>query len=369
MNKIIRFLKGEPVLSIAALLAVFSSFIIPPDAGYIKYCSFDVLAILFCLMLVVAGLGYCRVFDVLTDTLQGKIKNEKTMIFCMTMVCFFSSCFITNDVALITFVPFTAALLRAQKEKSIIFAVTMLTVAANLGSLITPIGNPQNMFLYTHYSLTIGEFFRITLPLGAICLVMICAMFVIRKNAPLLSASQTTNPKILRKPLILYAILFVICIGAVLKVVPWYVMLVICCAAVGIHKPALFKEADYILLVTFVCFFVFVGNAGRIDAVYAFVSNMLSGRELVVSALVSQVISNVPAATMLASFTDDYRSLILGTNIGGLGTLIASMASLISYRQICKSDKVKPGKYIGYFTVVNVVMLAVLLLVYGGLMG
>ena len=357
-------LKKEPVLSVAAILAICSAFIVPPDKIYIDYFSFAVLSILFCLMLVVAGFGYCGVFDALTHSITQKIKSEKTMIFCMTLVCFFSSCLITNDVALITFVPFTMALLRKQKSNVIIFAVTMLTVAANLGSVITPIGNPQNLFLYTHYNLSIGEFMKITLPLGIICLGLICVIFAFVKNNPLEAVQNSQKPKLLAKPLILYVLLFVICIGAVLKIIPWYIVLIICTAAVCIHKPSLLKEADYMLLITFVCFFVFVGNVARIDAVYKFVSSLIDQRELVVSAFLSQLISNVPAATMLASFTDKYAELILGVNIGGLGTLIASMASLISYRQICKAEKISNGKYIGFFSIVNVCFLIILIAIY-----
>lgn len=362
MSKFLSILKKEPVLSVAAILAVISSFIVTPDAKYLEYCSFDVLAVLFCLMLVVAGFSYCRVFDSLTCILQKRIHGEKTMIFCLTLVCFFSSCLITNDVALITFVPFTIALLSKRSPKTIIFAITMLTVAANLGSLITPIGNPQNLFLYTHYNLSIGEFLKITLPLGAICLVMICAVFIPGKNHELSTSVESEKTKIKTKPLILYCVLFVVCIGAVLKLIPWYAVLIICVVSVCTHKISLLKEADYILLLTFVCFFVFVGNISRIGAVYTFVSRLLVGRELIVSALLSQVISNVPAATMLASFTENYAELIRGVNIGGLGTLIASMASLISYRYICKTENVNGGKYILYFSAVNFVMLGVLLI-------
>ena len=357
-------IKKEPVLSVAAILAVCSAFMVPPDKMYIDYCSFDVLSVLFCLMLVMAGFGYCGVFDALTHSLTQKIKSEKAMIFCMTLVCFFSSCLITNDVALITFVPFTMALLRKQKSNVIIFAVTMLTVAANLGSVITPVGNPQNLFLYTHYNLSIGEFMKITLPLGIICLGLICVIFAFVKNNPLEAVQNSQKPKLLAKPLILYVLLFLICIGAVLKIIPWYIVLIICTAAVCIHKPSLLREADYMLLITFVCFFVFVGNVARIDAVYKFVSSLIDQRELVVSAFLSQLISNVPAATMLASFTDKYGELILGVNIGGLGTLIASMASLISYRQICKAEKISNGKYIGFFSIVNVCFLIILLVIY-----
>lgn len=364
MNRIIKFIKSEPVLSVAAILAAGSAFIVVPDAKYLGYCNFEVLGILFCLMLVVAGFKYCNVFELLSQKLGRAIKSEKYMIFCLTMVCFFSSALITNDVALITFVPFTIALLANQGAKSIIFAVTMETVAANLGSVITPIGNPQNLFLYSFYSMSISGFFAAVLPLGVICLLIICAIVLLRKNAPLKASVTCEHAPLMAKPLVMYVILFAACIMSVLKIVPWYVLVVICVICVCVHKPALFKEADYILLITFVCFFIFVGNIARIDYVRIAISKLIDGRELALSALLSQLISNVPVSAMLATFTQNSRGLLIGCNIGGLGTLIASMASLISYRQICKTDTVSTGAYLAYFTCVNVVLLIALLCIY-----
>ncbi len=364
MNKILCFFKNEPVLSVAAVLALLSCFFVHPDLHYISYCNFEVLGILFALMLVVAGLKASGLFEVATEKLTLKVKSEKTIIAVLTLLCFFSSALITNDVALITFVPFSLELLKNQNKKSIIFAVTLETIAANLGSLSTPVGNPQNLFLYSYYSMTIGEFFEITLPLTAVCFALICALLCVRKGERLIKEESTGISALNKASLIVYIMLFAICILSVLGTIPWYISLAIICVIVFIKDKSLFAKADYILLITFVCFFVFVGNMARIELVNTTVSKLLYGREIAFSAILSQVISNVPAAAMLASFTNDARGLILGTNIGGLGTLIASMASLISYRYISKCEKVKSREYILFFSYLNFALLVVLLTIF-----
>lgn len=357
--KILSFLKREPVLTISALLAVLSMLLVPPDGEYIGYFNLSVLAVLFCLMLVVAALSGAGVFDVLMSWLGGRIRTEKALVIVLCLICFFTSALITNDVALITFVPFSLALLKGRSEKTIIFAVTMETVAANLGSLITPIGNPQNLYLYTYFNMQPGEFFRITLPLGGICLVLLMAVLLCFRGEKAELKAPESREKLSRVQAIAGGVLFVLCLLTVLRLVPWPVMLLVVMIAVLIMDKALLREADYILLLTFVCFFVFVGNAARLSWVYEAVSGLLKGREILISAALSQVVSNVPAATMLSAFTSEARGLVIGTNIGGLGTLIASMASLISYRRIAASG-VSQGRYIKVFTAVNFALLAVL---------
>ncbi len=362
--KIKEYLKKEAVLSIALVLAVISSFFVLPDYEYIGYINFSVLSILFCLMLVVAGFQSTGLFDAFTQKLCTHFKTEKSLISFMTFVCFFASALVTNDIALITFVPFTIAILSSANAKTLIFAVTSETIAANLGSLITPVGNPQNLFLYTNYDMSPLEFFKTTLPLGAICIVLVGILLIFCKNSNTLPSAVSNKTKLSKISLLIYTVLFFVCILSVFDILDYRIMLAIVSASIYFLNRKLFKKADYNLLITFVCFFVFVGNIARIEAVYDFVSKALTGRELVFSALLSQFISNVPAATMLASFTEDAKALILGTNIGGLGTLIASMASLISYRQICSSGKVKSSDYIIYFSKINFILLAVLLGIY-----
>lgn len=362
--KIINLLKKDIVLSVSAVLAIISAFFVTPDAKYLSYINLPVLVLLFCLMVVVAGFKKAGAFDFLKALLSSKITSEKTMIFALCMLCFFSSALITNDVALITFVPFSIATLKNQSNRAIIFCVVLETIAANLGSLITPIGNPQNLFLYTYYGVSIGDFFKITLPLGAVCFIMILVCLLFKKNQQLNRDEQQIIANVSKSSLLLFSALLILCILSVLKIVSCYITLAVILIFVCLTDRALLKEADFVLLITFVFFFVFAGNVSRIPVIYDFIANILKGNEVLVSALFSQVISNVPAATMLSSFTDDARSLILGTNIGGLGTIIASMASLISYRFIAKEENISKGKYLLSFTAYNVVMLLILLVLF-----
>ena len=362
--KILKFLKNDIILTAAALLAIISAFIVPPDSQYIEYMNIPVLVLLFCLMIVVAGFKSAGAFEVLNTALSSKIKSEKTMIFALCMICFFTSALITNDVALITFVPFSIAILKNQKSNSIIFCVVMESISANLGSLLTPIGNPQNLFLYTYYGMSINEFFKITLPLGAVCLLMICVCLLFIKKRPLANEHTDTSVTLNKKQLWIFGILFLLCILSVLKLVSCYITLAAVILGVLLTDKKMLLKADYILLITFVFFFIFAGNIARIPAVFDFIENVLSGREVLASALISQIISNVPAAAMLSSFTDNGRALLLGTNIGGLGTVIASMASLISYRFISQEKQIVKGRYMLSFTLYNFSMLLVLLLIF-----
>lgn len=364
MKRVISFLKRDVLLSIAGILAVASCFFVPPDKEYIGYINLPVLVLLFCLMVVVAGFKQAGVFELLQNKLSKRIKGEKTMLASLCIICFFASALITNDVALITFVPFSLMILKSQKSSSVIFAVVMETIAANLGSLLTPIGNPQNLYLYTHYNMGIGEFFAITIPLSVICLVMIFACLLFRKNTPLLSENGQGCIEIDKKAVFLFGGLFILCILSVLDIVSCYVTFLVVFLFTLIYNKALLKDADYILLITFIFFFIFAGNVGRIPVIFDFISSVMEGKEVVISAVFSQVVSNVPAAAMLSEFTDDARSLVLGTNIGGLGTIIASMASLISYRFIAKEENINKGKYMLTFTAYNVVMLIVLLIIF-----
>lgn len=363
MKKILAFMKREAVLTVSGVLALVSVFIVPPDKNYISYCNFSVLALLFCLMAIIEGVRRCALFEILTQNLTKRIKTEKHLILALCLTCFFSSAILTNDVALITFVPFSLALLKNQGEKTLIFTVTMETVAANLGSLITPIGNPQNLYLYSHYGMKIGEFFRITLPLGGICLFIVILLCLLRRNKTAESDLTKETARSDKWGLIFYGVLFILCLLTVLDILHYGITLAVTLTAVFIKDRGILKKVDYLLLLTFIFFFIFVGNIARLEIVRNFITRAIEGREILVSALLSQIMSNVPAAAMLSAFTDNARGLILGTNIGGLGTLIASMASLISFRFLA-SAKVSSGKYLLFFSAVNFSLLAVLLLIY-----
>ncbi len=363
MNTIKTFLKKEPVLSIAAVLAVLSAFLVPPSAGYIEYMDFRVLALLFCLMAVVAGFIEVGFFDFISAKLLGKTDKSKLIGILLVNLCFFSAMLVTNDVALLTFVPLTLGILGAVPADQLIFVLVMETIAANLGSMATPVGNPQNLYLYSSYNVPLGQFFATLAPLTVLSWLLIMAVMLLRKGSAVSLSYSKASPSPEKKPLLLLTALFLLSIGAVVHLIDYRICLVVVALVVFLWKREVLKKVDYMLLLTFVCFFVFVGNMGELEAVRTLVSSILEGRELLVSALISQLISNVPAALMLSGFTDKGAALLVGTNIGGLGTLWASLASLITFKLYSRHPGAKSGAFFGQFTLWNVAFLALLLLV------
>lgn len=369
MKKLFAFAKKEAVLSIAAVLAFVSAFLVPPDAHYIGYIDFRTLAILLCLMSVMAGLRRLGIFDRMGSALLSKTRRFSQVALVLVGLCFFGSMLITNDVALITFVPFTFVVLGLLggnlAEKWAVPVVAMQTVAANLGSMATPIGNPQNLYLYGLSGLSFGQFLALTLPYAASsALLLLVWVLAACRKAPAMDRLCPATPPMgtrAKKLAALYGALFALCLACVARFIPYPVMLTVCVLAVAILDRETFRHVDYSLLATFVAFFIFIGNLGRIPAFSGWLGSILQGRVVSVSVLASQATSNVPAALLLSGFTQDVEGLIVGTNLGGLGTLIASMASLISYRQICAGAPAQKGKYFKLFTVSNVVFLAILL--------
>lgn len=366
MEKIKEFIKKEIVFSIALALAIISSFIVPPSKAYIDYIDFRTLALLLGLMLIVQGLKSCGLFDSLVATMVKKVHSKRTLAFVLVSLCFFSSMLITNDVALITFVPFTIMVLAlCDDSKFSIYLIVLETVAANLGSMFTPIGNPQNLYLYSVSGMGIDEFLKLMLPYTALSYILLIVAIYFVDNEPFSgSASYFPESKISKLSLAVYLVLFTFCLLTVLHIVDYPIMLVVVIVVIFVMDKSLLPKADYILLLTFVAFFVFIGNIKNIPAISEFLSSIMAGREVYVSVAASQVVSNVPAAMLLSGFTDNFSSLIIGTNIGGLGTIIASMASLISYKFYCNISGSNQRMYMVKFTVVNLIFLAVLLVAY-----
>lgn len=341
------------MLVIAFIAAFATVFIIPPDREYLGYCNRSVLIQLFCLMGSVAGLRSIGVFENATVFLLRRSGTIRTLGVIFTLICFFTSMLVTNDVALITFVPLTLLVYsRINDEKSRILTIVLETAAANLGSMATPFGNPQNLFIYGKYSLTVGDFFKTMLPACTLSLVCLLALCLLLPKTPC-RAEGTSPVEVSKLKLSFYAVLFALCLLTVFRVIPDWLCLIVTAATVLVINRSVLLKVDYALLATFVCFFVFVGNIARIDAVRSFFSDILSERELIVSALLSQVISNVPAAVMLSGFTDNGCELMLGVDLGGLGTIIASLASLISFQYYRKSENSQSGRYMLVFTAVN----------------
>lgn len=361
MKRVIDFFKGNAVLTISLAAAVISSFFVPPSKEYLGYVDFPVIILLFCLMAAVAGLRKLGVFDALSKALLSKTSSARMIAFILMNLCFFVSMPVTNDVALITFVPLTMGIYAGSGMTSqLIVTIVIETAAANLGSMMTPIGNPQNLFLFRHYEMDIGSFMGAVLPLGMISYVLLCFSVLLVKKGSLPEMQESTPLSIgWRFPV--YAAVFIVCVLSVADIINAYICLAVTLIAVAVTDYRLFSKVDYPLLATFVCFFIFVGNLGNIEAVSSFAAELLTGREFLVSALLSQVISNVPAAAMLAGFTENATELLRGVNIGGLGTPVASLASLISFRFYCAGKDVDKGRYMLIFLAVNLVMLIIML--------
>lgn len=362
IKNVIGFIKSESVLVISAALAVVSCFFVPPDAEYASYIDLKTISLLFSLMAVMAGFQSMFVFRRIGGALLAKTSNTVQLAAALVMLCFFLSMLVTNDVALITFVPFAVELFKmCGRKKQLLITVALQTIAANLGSMLIPPGNPQNLYLYSVSGMGMAEFVSIMLPFTLLSFVLLCASLAFVKKEPVeLPKRKEIYPAIGRKRLALYIALFVICLCAVLKLIPHYCALAAVVVGLALFDRRIFARIDYGLLMTFAALFVLVGNLARIPAVYGFVSSLADSYPFAVSVGASQIISNVPAALLISGFTDNYAEILKGVNVGGLGTLIASMASLISYKIYARSEGANKGKYMLVFTALNIAFLAAL---------
>lgn len=382
-TKVKDFFKKETVCCIAFLLAVVSMFFIPPSVNYFSYIDFRVLALLFSLMAVVRGFSSIGVFTRLGTMLLTHVHSLRMLSALFIFLCFFFSMLITNDVALITFVPFTILVLSMAEQKKFLIPVIVLeTIAANLGSMLTPLGNPQNLYLYTISGLSIGAFVRIMLPYSFVSaiLLLIFILFLPKDTVSTATAANTANStntvtasntsnviceavKARKNPRILftaYLILFLLCLLTVLHILPYQIMFLLVLTGFLLLDYRVLKDVDYFLLLTFLCFFIFIGNMKQISLVHELISKLLVHHEVLMGIGASQIISNVPAAILLSGFTDDYSALLIGVNLGGLGTLIASLASLISFKFYANSNGNDTRRFLGIFTLYNVIFLGVL---------
>ena len=360
-------LKNETVFCISFLLAVLSAFVINPDILYLTYPDYRTIALLFCLMIIVAGFQSLGIFRMLGHFLIMRAGSIRGLSLVMILLCFFSSMIITNDVTLITFVPFTILVLRMSgRVERVLKTVVLETIAANLGSMATPIGNPQNLYLYSVSNLTAGEFMQAVLPYAGLSLILLAAVVFLGKDEPLLDVSVEEKQEKERKagrllwrtaPFLFFLLL---CLLVVFRILPYQPVLICVIVVILIIDRKLYLSVDYFLLLTFFCFFVFIGNMKRIPEVSEFLVSVVQGRELLTGILTSQVISNVPAAILLSGFCSDFSALLTGVNLGGLGTLIASLASLISFKFFAKEYPDKKGAFMKVFTIWNLLFLFVL---------
>ena len=363
MQKILSFAKSNAVMLIAALAAIITSFIIPPDKEYIDYFDFKTLTCLFCVLAVVCALRNIRFFYTLAKAIIRKFKNTRLCILALVYITFIGSMLIANDMALLTFLPLGYFVLHTTgKEKYMAFTFIMQNIAANLGGMITPFGNPQNLYLYSKFNIPDLEFISImSIPFAvSISLITMCCLVFV-KSEPLVIEEKAATLPVART--VIYLVLFALSILIVFRFMPYYIGLIIIPIAILLLDRQALLQVDYGLLLTFVFFFIFSGNMARIEAVRDFFSFLLEKNTLVFSALSCQFISNVPSAILLSQFTNNYKELLLGVNIGGAGTMIASLASLITFREYSKQDPGHTLRYIIKFSAYNFAFLGILIII------
>lgn len=356
------FVKKNTVLSIAATLAIISCFFITPDKEYLGYFDLKTLTCLFCTLAVICALKNIKFFTIVARKIVTIAGNTRTLTLTLVYITFIGSMFLANDMALITFLPLGYISLKStSKEKYLAPVFILQNVAANLGGMLTPFGNPQNLYIYTKFNIDSLEFMKImAIPFGvSIILFTLCCFFIPKES---LKLTDENNDKIKKGKTIYYLILFLITILMVFRIIPYYICLPIIFLGVFFSDRDALKRVDYPLLLTFVSFFLLAGNISRIEAVSVFFSSLLEKSTLLTSVLSCQFISNVPSAILLSEFTSNYKALLYGVNIGGVGTLISSLASLITFREYTTHVKGKTGKYIALFSIVNFSFLIILTL-------
>lgn len=374
LKRVAIWMKKEIVFTVIFCLTVVSMFLVPPSAQYTTYIDWNTIFILFSLMTVVAGLADCGLFSLLGNKLCDSVRQERTLYAVLVFLCFFSSMLITNDVALLTFVPFTVALLGTQKQGRLVLIIVLQTIAANAGSMLTPIGNPQNLFLFSQMNTTLGDFLLTMLPCtvaSGLMLALAILLFPMKNTAQEAPAPGTANPQELkdavnpaaksgRIKIAVFIMLFAISVAAVLHMLPSVVAAICVLVATSITSRKVLLRVDYMLLLTFICFFVFTGNIAAIPEIHGFLQARVANAEFAGGIIVSQVISNVPATLMLFPFSSNLKELLLGVNLGGLGTLVGSLASLISFRLYMRTEGARAGRFLATFTLLNVVFLLLL---------
>ena len=362
MHTASRFLRKNVVMLVALLAAVVTAFIVPPDRAYLDYFDVKTLTCLFCVLAVVCALKNIQFFYILAKKIVQCFRNARMAILALVYITFIGSMLIANDMALLTFLPLGYLVLSSTgKQKYMAFTFIMQNIAANLGGMLTPFGNPQNLYLYTKFQIPTGEFMQImALPfiVSVVLITLCCLIFV--KPEPL----QVADEKVKLPPwrTVLYLALFALAIAIVFRGISYWIGLAVIPAVLVFADRKALKEVDYPLLLTFVFFFVFSGNMARIEWVRNLFSGLLEKSTLLFSVLSCQFISNVPSAILLSQFTENYRELLLGVNIGGVGTLISSLASLITFREYSAHNPGKSGYYIRTFSLFNFAFLVILVL-------
>lgn len=361
MSSCLGFVRKNAVMLIAMLAAVITAIIVPPDGEYWQYPDYKTLTCLFCVLAVVCALRNIRFFYTMAEKIVRHFRTARSAVCAVVYITFIGSMLIANDMALLTFLPLGYfVLVSTGKEKYMAFTFIMQNIAANLGGMLTPFGNPQNLYLYSKYAIPDGEFLWIMLPpfLLAVLLITLCCVLFVKAEPLTLCGTERHLPPVRT---VLYLLLLAYAILIVFRFLPYWTGLIVIPAALLLLDPRALLRVDYGLLLTFVFFFIFAGNMARIEAVRSFFSYLMERNTLLFSALCCQCISNVPSAILLSQFTEQYRALLYGVNIGGTGTLIASLASLITFREYTSEHPGEALRYLGLFSCLNFAFLAIML--------
>lgn len=389
LDRIITFLRDEAVLCIAFLCACISLVLVGADpgeatagggaavaaggaAGFVaalqnapSYIDWRVIVLLFCLMASVAGLRESGVMARIAQALVAGERSCRLVCFALVMLPFFASMLVTNDVALLTFVPIAVLALEAAGwRRRLVRVVVLQAIAANLGGMVTPVGNPQNLFIFTTYELTAADFFMALAPFGALAFALLAGACVAFGSGRAQVMLKLDERSIDMRRFALHLALFCLSVLSVLRIVPYEALLAVVAAALFVFDRRIFAKVDYALLATFVCFFVFSGNLAHMPAVKDFLGGLMHSHPMLTSLVASQVISNVPASVLLAGFTHNWHSLLIGVDLGGLGTPIASLASLIAFKLYMHTRGASAAVFMREFAVANVVVLALMVGLY-----
>lgn len=385
---LLEVVKSETILIVATVLAIFSCFVVPPDAEYRGYVHTKTIAQLVCLMLVVCGFQRIGVFRMVGSRLLRMVRTQRGVVLVLVSLTYFSSMLITNDVALVTFIPFAISVLTmAGMEASAVLVATLMTVGANVGSMLTPVGNAHNLYLKALSGIPTGKFLGIMAPYSFVAAVLLIVVISVAFGGKKVSrfadldgddiergvlAPQPDQPQPDEIRLTgygaghggwrvwVYAALFLLCLLVVSDLVPIWVMCVVVFGVFLFADRKAFRKVDWGLPLTFIMFFIFIGNMKRVPAFYSLAASLVGGHPLEVAVVSSQIMSNVPTTILLSGFCDDWTHLIIGTNLGGMGTLIASMASLVSYKNVTRRYPDRKGRYLAVYSAVNVLFLVVL---------
>ncbi len=362
-EKIFNFIRSEIVLCIAIVFAIITCFFVPVDKEYLGYFDYNTLICLFCMLAVVAGLKSTNIFELISRRMINLFHTRRGVIYSLVFGTFFFDMIVANDMSLITFLPLTYIVLHSTKnDKYLAFTFIMQTIAANMGGMITPYGNPQNLYLYSYYNIPTSEFWGILLiqSITVAVVLYICCAFIKNEKLKLRKKSKII---INRNQLYMYAMLFVLVILTIFRVIPYIITLAIVIITMLMIDRKRFKQVDYALLATFFVFFIFSGNIARIPSIKEFITNIVDKDTLLAGIVSCQFISNVPTAIFLSKFTTNYRELLISVNIGSLGILISSLASLITLKEFLKHQPKNFWRYLWMFTLFNTIFLITLLII------